>query len=648
MCGIAGFLDPSRATAADALAATAAAMARTLRHRGPDDAGTWVDAAAGVAFGHRRLSIQDVSAAGHQPMVSSDGRWVLCYNGEMYNAAEARASLADRAWRGHADTEVLVELLAARGAPAAFEATTGMFALAAWEVATRTLMLARDRVGEKPLYYGWHGGRFAFASELKAFAALPDWRPVPDRGALALFMRLGYIPAPHAGVAGIRKLPAGAWLRLTEDDLLARRLPEPMAWYNVARDVADAVAAPLEGDPLPVLEAVLTDAVRRRLVSDVPLGAFLSGGIDSSLVVALMQAASGARARTFTIGFTEAAYDESAHAAAVARHLGTEHVALTVTPADALAVVPRLPSMYDEPFADASQLPTFLVAQLARQHVTVALTGDGGDELFAGYPRYRNAETLWPRLARWPVAARAAVAGAVQGIGTDAWDALLGALAPVLPAALRRHDAGRTLHRAADVLAAESPEAFYVGLVSQDADPASLVGATAEPPTWLTTPERWPALGSAAERMMFLDLVTYLPDDILAKVDRASMATGLEVRVPLLDPAVVTLAWRIPLARRLGDGAGKPLLRALLSRYVPSTLFERPKMGFSVPLDDWLRGPLRDWAEARLSVDALRQGGILDVSRTRAAWDAHLAGRVNRQYWLWHALMLQSWLRPDA
>lgn len=648
MCGIAGFLDPSRATAADALAATAAAMASTLRHRGPDDAGTWVDAPAGVALGHRRLSIQDLSAAGHQPMVSHDGRWVLCYNGEMYNAAEVRTALGDRAWRGHSDTEVLAELLAARGAPAAFEANQGMFALAAWDRATRTLVLARDRVGEKPLYYGWHGGRFAFASELKAFRALPDWRPVPDRGALALFMRLGYIPAPHAGWEGIRKLPAGAWLVLTEADLLARHLPEPQAWYDVAADVARAVASPLEGDPLPALEATLTDAVRRRLVSDVPLGAFLSGGIDSSLVVALMQAASGTRARTFTIGFTEAAYDESAHAAAVARHLGTEHVALTVTPADALAVVPRLPAMYDEPFADASQLPTFLVAQLARQHVTVALSGDGGDELFAGYPRYRNAETLWPRLARWPVAARAAVAGAVQGIGTDAWDTLLGALTPVLPSALRRHDAGRALHRAADVLAAESPEAFYVGLVSQDTDPATLVGAASEPPTWLSTPERWPALASAAERMMFLDLVTYLADDILVKVDRASMATGLEVRVPLLDPAVVTLAWRLPLARRLGDGGGKPLLRALLSRYVPSTLFERPKMGFSVPLDAWLRGPLRDWAESRLSEDALRQGGILDVARTRAAWADHLAGRANRQYWLWHALMLQSWLRPHA
>ncbi|MBI3790598.1 MAG: asparagine synthase (glutamine-hydrolyzing) [Gemmatimonadetes bacterium] len=644
MCGLAGLLDPRHALGADALAATAAAMAGALRHRGPDDDGTWAE--AGIALGHRRLSIVDLSAAGHQPMTSASGRWVLAYNGELYNARELRAALDGVAWRGHSDTEVLLEGIARWGVADTLARVNGMFAFAAWDRAAGTLALGRDRVGEKPLYYGWHADRFLFASELKAFAHAPGWTPVPDRAALALFMRLGYIPAPHAAWTGVHKLPAGCLIVLDREAADRGVTPEPVPYWDVARAVADAHARPFGGtldDAADALDALLRDAVARRMVADVPLGAFLSGGIDSSTVVAMMQRAGHAPSRTFSIGFDEPGYDESAHARAVAGHLGTVHEELRVSADDARAVIPRLGTMYDEPFADASQVPTFLVSALARRHVTVALSGDGGDELFAGYPRYRNAETLWPRLARWPAGARAAVAGAMHGVSVTHWDALLGALRPILPAPLQRADAGRVVHRVADVLASESPEAFYVGLVSQDDDPGSLVGGT-EPPTWLTTPDRWPALPSAAERMMFLDLVTYLTDDILAKVDRASMAVGLEVRVPLLDHRVVEFAWSLPLALKLGDGTGKAVLRRVLDRYVPRTLVERPKMGFSIPLDAWLRGPLREWAESLLDAPALARGGVLDVTRTRAAWEAHLAGRENRQYWIWHALMLQSWL----
>ncbi len=586
-------------------------------------------------------------------MSSASGRWVIAYNGELYNAPALRTeleALRARRWRGHSDTELLIEAIEAFGVRGAVERANGMFAFAAWDTESRTLHLARDRAGEKPLYYGWNGSVFFFGSELKAFGAHPRWAPSHDHGAFALFMRLGYIPTPWSAYAGIRKLPAGALLALTADAAAQQTMPEPEPFWDPAAVVADARAHPFIGSEAAAtdaLDALLRDAVARRMVSDVPLGAFLSGGIDSTTVVAMMQAQSARPVRTFTIGFHDADYDEAVAAKAVAMQLGTDHTALYVKPEDARNVIPLLPTMYDEPFADASQIPTFLVSSLARAHVTVALSGDGGDELFAGYARHRNAEEVWPRVSRLPAAARSALAGIMHGVSESTWDSVLGTLAPVLPSVLKRHDGGRFLHRVADVLAAESWEAFYVGLVSQETDPASLVGA-AEPATWLNSPERWPVLSSVAERMMFLDLVTYLSDDILAKVDRASMAVGLEVRVPMLDHRVIALAWQLPLAYKLGDGEGKRVLRRVLDRYVPRALVERQKMGFSVPLDQWLRGPLRPWAEALLSERALQAGGVLDVARTRAVWSAHIEGRENRQYWLWHALMLQAWLAHEA
>ena len=649
MCGFGGFLEPQHARSADDLLAIAKEMGARVRHRGPDDSGAWTDPSAGFGVGHQRLSIIDRSAEGHQPMISASGRWVIAYNGEAYNFEALRQGLGSRAWRGHSDTEVLLAVIEADGVRHAVERVNGMFALAAWDRETRTLVLARDRVGEKPLYYGWQGSTFLFASELKAFAAHPAWAPTHDRGALALFMRLGYIPAPHSAYTGVRKLLPGHLLTLAWPDAERHLTPVPEGYWDVAAVVAASVADPFTGseaDATEALDLLLRDAVRSRMVADVPLGAFLSGGIDSSAVVAMMQAQSARPVRTFTIGFHDADYDEAAFAKVVAAQLGTDHTQLYVAPDDARAVIPRLAGMYDEPFADASQIPTHLVSALARHDVTVALSGDGGDELFAGYPRYRNAEEIWPRIAHVPAIARAGLAAVMHGVSESSWNRVLGAMQPVLPRAFRRHDAGRFVHRVADVLGAASADAFYLGLVSQETDPASLVGAT-EPPTWLTEPARWPALPSVAQRMMFLDLVTYLPDDILCKVDRASMAVGLEVRVPMLDYRVIEFAWRLPLAFKLGDGEGKRVLRRVLDRYVPRTLVDRRKMGFSVPIDQWLRGPLRAWAEALLSEHALRAGGVLDVARTRAVWLSHLSGRENRQYWLWHALMLQAWLAPE-
>ncbi len=654
MCGFCGFLEPQHARTADELATIAGAMADRLRHRGPDGHGTWTDAPAGLALGHRRLAIIDVSRQGHQPMVSASGRWVIAYNGEAYNFAAMRKELdapvpAVR-WHGHSDTEVLIEAIEAWGVRGAVERVNGMFAFAAWDREARTLSLARDRAGEKPLYYGWNNGAFFFSSELKAFAAHPCWSPQHDRGAFALFMRLGYIPTPWSAYAGIAKLPAGTLLTLTADDMAAGTMPEPEAFWDPAAVVADAMQHPFAGsedDAAKELDALMRDAVRLRMVSDVPLGAFLSGGIDSTAIVAMMQAQSTRPVQTFTIGFHDADYDEAVSAKLVAAQLGTDHTALYVKPDDARAVIPMLPTMFDEPFADASQIPTYLVASLARQSVTVALSGDGGDELFAGYTRHRNAEEVWPRVSRIPAAARHGLAAIMHGVSESTWDAVLDRLAPVLPSVLKRHDGGRFLHRVADVLAAESADAFYLGLVSQETNPASLVGAQ-EPHTWLDSPSRWPALPNIATRMMFLDLVTYLSDDILAKVDRASMAVSLEVRVPMLDHRIIAFAWQLPLAYKLGDGEGKRVLRRVLDKYVPRALVERRKMGFSVPLDQWLRGPLRAWAEELLSERALIAGGVLDVARTRAEWDAHLSGRENRQYWLWHALMLQAWLAQEA
>lgn len=636
-------------------------MANTLIHRGPDDVGVWVDADAGIALGHRRLAILDLSPAGHQPMVSTSGRYVIAFNGEIYNHLELRKALSKLgaggtapAWRGHSDTETLLAAFEAWGIEKTLTSCVGMFALALWDRATRTLTLARDRMGEKPLYYGWVRGALVFGSELKALRAYPGFDNVIERRALALFMRHNYVPAPWSIFENIWKLPPGCYVQFAAAELTPGASPSgrgEVKPYWSLREVAEAgLPDPFTGseaEAVVELERLLLQSIAGQMVADVPLGAFLSGGIDSSTVVALMQAQSSRPVKTFTIGFHEGEYNEAEHAKAVARHLGTDHTELYVTPDEAMAVIPRLPVLYDEPFADSSQILTFLVAQLARRHVTVSLSGDGGDELFGGYNRYFWARRLWRRLAGVPLPMRKLAAQGIRAISPQAWNRVFGLLAPLLPEHSRFRLPGDKLHKAAAIFAAGRPEEIYLRLVSHWEDPASLVLGTEEPVTPMTDPA--PSLDGAdfEARMMYLDSITYLPDDILVKVDRAAMGVSLETRVPLLDHRIVEFAWRVPLSMKIRDGQSKWLLRQVLYKYVPKELIERPKMGFGVPLDQWLRGPLREWAEDLLSEERLKREGFLDPIPVRQKWQEHLSGRRNWAYYLWDVLMWEAWLESQ-
>lgn len=669
MCGVAGFLQFSGQSHAE-LSAGLSRMTERLLHRGPDDGGAWIDESTGIALGHRRLSILDLSPQGHQPMASASGRYVIAFNGEIYNHRDLRQELETvpalaaagsqqgsgrgasalahegaRAWRGHSDTEVMLAAFEHWGLTEALSRFNGMFAFALWDRRERVLHLARDRFGEKPLYYGWMGDAFLFGSELKALKAHPDWRGEIDRAALALYMRHNCIPAPYSIYQGVRKLPPAHMLSLPLD---RGRGESPRAHcYWSAREQAEAgTRQPFsggEGQAVAALDRLLRDAVALRMEADVPLGALLSGGIDSSTVVALMQAQSKRPVKTFSIGFHEAAYNEAEQAKAVARHLGTEHTELYVTAEEARAVIPRLPQIYDEPFADSSQIPTFLVSQMTRRHVTVALSGDAGDELFGGYNRHFWAQSIWRKLGWMPGPIRGALALGLTGVSPQGWDRLWSFLGPALPRRLRARLPGDKLHKLAAVLASASAEAMYRGLVSHW-DPASVVLGAAEPPTLLTDRARWADLPDFAQSMMFLDLASYLPDDILAKVDRASMAVSLEARVPFLDHRVAEFAWRLPLDMKIRRGQGKWILRQVLYNYVPQALMERPKMGFAVPLDAWLRGPLRDWAESLLDESRLRQEGYFDPVPIRRKWSEHLCGQRNWQNHLWDVLMFQAWL----
>ena len=550
-----------------------------LRHRGPDGSGVWRASDAGVALGHTRLAILDLSEAGRQPMTSACRRYHLILNGEIYNHLEMRCLLPAQSWRGHSDTETLLACLVAWGVERTLRESVGMFAFAAFDSVEPTLILARDRLGEKPLYYGYTSEALVFASELKALRAAKGVDSTIDRAALAGYMRHSYVPSPHSIYTSLRKLSPGTWTEIRPTHVVARSLPASHRYWS-AYDVALACEqAPLnltDEQAVSTLERVLGDAVRGQMLSDVPLGAFLSGGIDSSMIVALMQANSARRVRTFSIGFEEPEFDESAQARQVSKHLGTDHTELIVRGDDALALVPRLPQVYDEPFADASQLPTLLVAQLARRHVTVALSGDGGDELFGGYNRYSLGARLWPRISRMPRLVRQGIAHCIRAVPTGTWDGLSAAIRPITPARYQLPMLGDKLLKVADVLAARSEEELYSRLVSQwwreqlvlAAEPASVTPGT-----------RWPSLSNLTHRMMLLDAVTYLPDDILVKVDRAAMAFSLETRVPMLDHRVFELAWRLPLQMKVRNGLGKWILRQVLYRHVPRKLVERPKRG---------------------------------------------------------------------
>ncbi|MCM0019221.1 MAG: asparagine synthase (glutamine-hydrolyzing) [Tagaea sp.] len=643
MCGIAGRLDRNAGLGEADLVARVRAMTTAIAHRGPDGDGVWTDATAGIGLGHRRLAIIDVSPLGAQPMASADGRYVATYNGEIYNFAELRAELAAAgvAFRGHSDTEVVLEGFSRWGIDATIRRCQGMFAWAIWDRKTRTLRLIRDRLGVKPLYYAHDGSRLIFASELKALRVLEDWKPTLDREALAAYARLGYVPAPRTIYREARKLPAGHILEWAEG-----AAPRLHAYWS-ARDAAIAGREKWseprdETETLARLEALLEDCVAKRLVSDVPLGAFLSGGIDSSLVAALMR--KRGPAKTFTIGFDEKGYDEAAHAKAIAAHLGTEHTELYVSPAHALAVVPKLADMYDEPFADSSQIPTFLVSEMTRKHVTVALSGDGGDELFAGYNRYVWAERLWGTLSRVPRPLR----GLAATLAANAPAGLADAVVRLLPERHRPARPHEKLAKLAEILRLDGIDAVYRRLVSQWPDAGVIVPGAAEPDGPLFDTSLAADFPEPVARMQAIDALTYLPDDILAKVDRATMAVGLEGREPLLDHRLFEFAWSLPPAFKLRGGQGKWPLRRILARHVPRELFERPKMGFGVPIDSWLRGKLRDWAEDLLDEKSLAADGLLNPAPIRAAWAQHLSGARENHYPLWTILMFQAWRRRWA
>ena len=646
MCGIAGCLSPTGRPTKD-VTGRVGAWVGSLAHRGPEADGLWTDAEAGAALGHRRLSIVDLSAAGMQPMASANGRWITVYNGELYNTGELRADV-ERAnpavhWRGHSDTEVMLEAVALWDVAATIERCNGLFAIAFWDRRERRLWLVRDRLGIKPLYWArLPKGGLLFGSELRALRTHPAFAAQIETKSVAAYLRSACIPAPHTIYRDTYKLPPGHILSVG-----AGEAPTISCYWNLRSIAADGqrdIETRGEAELTDELEALLSDAVRRQMVSDVPLGAFLSGGIDSSLVVALMQAHSSRPIRTFTIGFQDKRYNEADHARLVAKHLGTDHTELVVEPAAALATVERLPDIYDEPFADSSQIPTFLVSELARRSVTVSLSGDGGDECFGGYVRHH-----WiNRLAKWnryvPASLSQAIGGALQMLSPDAWDII----SSPLPARLRPTFLGDKIHKAAALVALGGTNQMYRHMIAQWPEPSQVMRGVNEPPAIWDDPSIAKDIPDPSARIRYFDTMQYLPDDILTKVDRASMAVSLEARVPLLDHRVVEYSWRLPNSALMQGTSGKIPLRRVLYRHVPRELIERQKAGFAIPIGDWLRGALSGWAGDLLSEKALAAHGLFDSGMIRRSFDEHISGRRDWQYPLWTILMFQAWYKRWA
>ena len=645
MCGITGFIN-SRTGDCKAIAQR---MVKTLHHRGPDDSGVWADEVLGVALAHARLSILDLSPTGHQPMVSQGGHYVISFNGEIYNYRALRQEIEQLGvvFSGRSDTEVMLACINQWGLETATKRFNGMFSFALWDRKERRLYLVRDRLGKKPVYYGWMGETFIFGSELKSLSAYPEFRGEINRDALALYLRYNYIPAPYSIYRNIYKLQPGTILAVSDS---VKKPLVPVPYWSLKEVAETGLADPFcgtEAQAVSRLEAQLLDAVELRMEADVPLGVLLSGGVDSSLVAALMQIQNARPVKTFTIGFNETGYNEAVYARAVARHLGTDHTELYVTPKEAMASIPRLPMLYDEPFADVSQIPTFLICQMARQKVTVCLTGDGGDEIFGGYNRYFIGPDIWRKASWLPVPCRKAVAGLFHLLSPDQWEKLAFVFSPFLKQFGTQGTFGDKFYKIADILAMKNPDELYRRLLSHWEYPEQVLKEGREAATILNHKEQWARLPNFTERMMYLDTLTYLPDDILVKVDRASMGVSLEVRSPLLDYRVVESLWQIPLSMKIRKRSGKWLLRQVLYKYVPSKLIERPKAGFGVPMHDWLRGPLRGWAEALLDEHRLKEEGFFNSEVIRKKWVEHLSGKRNWLNYLWNILMFQAWLSNE-
>ena len=648
MCGITGVLYRQPAMGVEQLSALVKDMSDSLVHRGPDDCGVWVDAQVGVAFGHRRLSIVDLSPTGHQPMTSINGRFVISFNGEIYNFKEIRAVLEKNgvSFKGHSDTEVLIESIAHHGLDQTLKNVNGMFAFSLWDKEERSLTLVRDRIGKKPLYYGCCNNVFLFGSELKAIKKHPDFDDEVDRGALGQFIQYSWLNGPSSIYSNIKKLPAGTFLKINQKNFSQEN--SPISYWSAQTIAETGVTNPYIGsyeDAIDQLERLLKDSVSHRMIADVELGALLSGGIDSSLVVSIMQASSNRKVKTFSIGFHEASHNEAEHAKKIANHLGTDHTELYVTPQECMDVIPKLPQMYDEPFGDVSQIPTYLVSQLAREKVKVVLSGDGGDELFAGYTRYFRCMDHWRKHERVPLSLRPAIGSGMEFMAKGLWGLLSNTTTNAEMKGWRRF--GAKLEKRARHIDAKSSLELFVRMMARCKNIGELVVDYQQPHSFLSNQQVWPNFKEPILNMMLADMVCYLPDDILVKVDRASMAASLEARCPLLDKNVIEFAWQLPFAMKVNQAGGKRILKSLLAKYLPTELTERKKMGFGVPIGKWLRGPLKEWADDLLNPVRITEQSYLNAKEVQRLWKQHQSGWRNHDDILWSILMFQAWYLAD-